>query len=80
MIPLLLAVAVAMPVEAHRGHDRLLVVFAADAASAPLAAQRRALHPAAAPERALAVGEVIGDRVRCVAASRRVSRSRSSPA
>ncbi len=62
-IMLLAAAATALPVDAYRWRDRLLVVFAADAASPSLAAQRRAADPAAATDRDLRVIEVVGDRV-----------------
>ncbi len=63
---LLAAAVVAMPVDRHRWNDRLLLVFAPDAASSDLAAQRRDAAAAAAAyaERDIVVVEVVGDAVR----------------
>jgi hypothetical protein len=58
MLPLLAAAA--LTIDAHRRHDRLLVVFAPDAASPALAAQRAEVDGAAFAERDLRLVEVVG--------------------
>ncbi len=63
---LLAAAFAAASVDDHRWRDRLLIVFAPDAASPALAAQRRdaAAASAAYAERDLVMIEVVGDAVR----------------
>ncbi len=63
MLPLIALAAATMAVDAHRGRDRLLVVFAPGAASPALAAQRAAIDGPELAERDLHVVEVVGDSV-----------------
>ena len=58
-----LLAAAALTIDAARWHDRLLIVFAPDPASPPLAAQRQAVDAPAFADRDLRVVEVVGDAV-----------------
>ncbi len=62
MVPLLIAATLAAvsSVDAYRGHDRLLIVFAPTVVDAALARQREGADVAAFAERDLRVIEVVG--------------------